>query len=108
MSSSGGASTPKEVIPFVSPFAELNAGLWLLFAGATFFLGLRLWCKVTRRQALWSDDHILLFSWVSQPSKFQRPSLTDSIPGFVPNKQRHHRARVRNGVHPRGQQPEVG
>jgi hypothetical protein len=49
---------------FVSPFAELNAGLWSLFLGATIFLGLRLWCKVTRRYGLWYDDYILLLSWV--------------------------------------------
>ncbi|KAF6826622.1 hypothetical protein CPLU01_09573 [Colletotrichum plurivorum] len=48
---------------FVNPFVELNAGLWSLFAGATVFLALRLWCKVTRRHGLWYDDYILVVSW---------------------------------------------
>ncbi|KAH7368280.1 hypothetical protein B0T11DRAFT_276747 [Plectosphaerella cucumerina] len=48
---------------FVSPYKELNLGLWSLFLGATFFLVLRLWVKVTRRHGLWYDDHILIVSW---------------------------------------------
>ncbi|KAL0941178.1 uncharacterized protein CTRU02_203941 [Colletotrichum truncatum] len=52
-----------EVHTFVNPFVELNAGLWSLFAGATLFLALRLWCKVTRRHGLWYDDYILVVSW---------------------------------------------
>lgn len=50
---------------YVSPYAELNGGLWTLFAGATVFLALRLWVKVTQRHGLWYDDHILIVSWVS-------------------------------------------
>ncbi|TPX09367.1 uncharacterized protein E0L32_009411 [Thyridium curvatum] len=53
-----------EVHGFVNPYAELNAGLWSLFAGATVLLALRLWIKVTRRHGLWYDDHILVTSWV--------------------------------------------
>ncbi|KAM0332293.1 hypothetical protein ACHAQA_002569 [Verticillium albo-atrum] len=52
-----------EVHRFVSPYTELNAGLWSLFAGATIFLALRLWVKVTRRHGLWYDDYILIVSW---------------------------------------------
>ncbi|KAK1989781.1 hypothetical protein LX36DRAFT_648811 [Colletotrichum falcatum] len=48
---------------FVNPWVELNAGLWSLFGGATIFLALRLWCKITRRHGLWYDDYILLVSW---------------------------------------------
>jgi hypothetical protein len=55
----------KEVHGFTSPWVELNAGLWSLFAGATIFLVLRVWCKITRRYGLWYDDYILLVSWVS-------------------------------------------
>ena len=50
---------------FVSPWTEMNAGLWSLFMGATLFLALRIWCKVTKRYGLWYDDYILTVSWVS-------------------------------------------
>ncbi|KAK6194313.1 hypothetical protein LQW54_011587 [Pestalotiopsis sp. IQ-011] len=50
-------------VAFVNPWVELNAGLWSLFAGATIFLALRIWCKVTRRHGLWYDDYILLVTW---------------------------------------------
>ncbi|KAK2025639.1 hypothetical protein LX32DRAFT_51819 [Colletotrichum zoysiae] len=53
----------KEVHPFVNPFVQLNVGLWSLFAGATLFLALRLWCKITRRHGLWYDDYILIVCW---------------------------------------------
>jgi hypothetical protein len=48
----------------VDPTLQLNLGLWLLFAGATFFLVMRIWVKVNR-SGLWYDDHVLLVSWVS-------------------------------------------
>ncbi|KAK6080682.1 hypothetical protein SCUP515_03283 [Seiridium cupressi] len=51
------------VFTYVNPWSELNAGLWTLFAAATIFLGMRLWCKVIRRHGLWYDDYILLVSW---------------------------------------------
>ena len=37
---------------------------WFLcwFSGG--FLALRLYAKISRRQRLWWDDHILIFSWV--------------------------------------------
>lgn len=63
---------------FVNPYVELNAGLWSLFAGATFFLWLRLYVKITRRHGMWYDDYILLVSWVST----HRPS----IPKLHPNR----------------------
>lgn len=59
------ATNDGPVHAFVNPFVELNAGLWSLFAGATVFLALRLWCKITRRHGLWYDDYILVISWVS-------------------------------------------
>ncbi|EXF80600.1 hypothetical protein CPAR01_01917 [Colletotrichum paranaense] len=57
------ATNDGPVHAFVNPFVELNAGLWSLFAGATVFLALRLWCKITRRHGLWYDDYILVISW---------------------------------------------
>ncbi|KAI0574246.1 hypothetical protein TUN199_04974 [Pyrenophora tritici-repentis] len=49
---------------YVDPSLELNLGLWSLFAGASVFLALRTWIKVTRRHGLWWDDYILLVAWV--------------------------------------------
>ncbi|KAH8722759.1 hypothetical protein GQ44DRAFT_711586 [Phaeosphaeriaceae sp. PMI808] len=49
---------------YVNPTVQLNAGLWSLFAGATAFLGLRIWIKLTRRHGLWWDDYILLLCWL--------------------------------------------
>lgn len=55
---SGGA-----VPTYINPSVQLNVGLWTLFAGATLFLGLRIWVKTALRHGLWYDDHILLLSW---------------------------------------------
>ncbi|KAI0133559.1 hypothetical protein BJ170DRAFT_166117 [Xylariales sp. AK1849] len=52
-----------DTVYYVSPWTELNAGLWSLFATATIFLGIRLWCKISRRHGLWYDDYILIVSW---------------------------------------------
>ncbi|KAH7021215.1 uncharacterized protein B0I36DRAFT_252528 [Microdochium trichocladiopsis] len=49
---------------FVSPWVELNIGLWALFAATTIFLASRIWIKVTRRYGLWYDDYILVVSWI--------------------------------------------
>ncbi|KAH8897748.1 hypothetical protein GQ53DRAFT_712195 [Thozetella sp. PMI_491] len=51
------------VIQYVNPYIELNVGLWMLFAGATGFLALRIWCKISRGYGLWWDDWILVVSW---------------------------------------------
>ncbi|KAI5924821.1 hypothetical protein F4810DRAFT_719032 [Camillea tinctor] len=57
--------SPRAVYHFVSPEKEVNAGLWSLFAGAAVFLGIRLWCKLTRRNGLWWDDYILILAWAN-------------------------------------------
>lgn len=49
---------------YVNPEVPLNLGLWFLYAGATGFLALRVWIKITRRHGLWWDDWILLVTWV--------------------------------------------
>ncbi|KAI7778409.1 hypothetical protein LA080_002179 [Diaporthe eres] len=54
----------KDNVVLVDPTNEVNAGLWSLFATTTVFLAARLWCKITRRNGLWWDDHILIFSWL--------------------------------------------
>ncbi|PVH76495.1 hypothetical protein DL98DRAFT_574387 [Cadophora sp. DSE1049] len=51
-------------VVYISPVKEVNAGLWTLFAGATVFLGLRLYCKLSRRTGLWYDDYVLILSWL--------------------------------------------
>ncbi|KAF1918404.1 hypothetical protein BDU57DRAFT_537963 [Ampelomyces quisqualis] len=48
---------------YIDPSLQLNAGLWTLFAGASLFLALRIWIKITRRRGLWYDDYILIASW---------------------------------------------
>ncbi|CZT42540.1 uncharacterized protein RSE6_02463 [Rhynchosporium secalis] len=53
----------KEVV-YISPVKEVNIGLWVLLAGATVFLGLRLYCKISRRTGLWYDDYVLTVSWL--------------------------------------------
>jgi hypothetical protein len=71
-------STRKDAVQYISPEKEVNAGLWTLWAGATLFLGLRVWCKVTRRTGLWYDDWMLVISWVStfHPNIFEKEMLT--------------------------------
>jgi hypothetical protein len=39
--------------------------IWPLAALSTFFLGLRLYCKLSRRHRLFWDDYFLLASWVT-------------------------------------------
>lgn len=102
-----------EVHGFISPFAEMNVGLWLLFAGATFFLGLRVWVKLTRRYGLWIDDYILLVSWVYDSTPFSTKSLLLFILTFVdidrtPRQQQPHRPRVCDRIYPRRLFKEVG
>lgn len=55
----------EEVHDFISPWVELNFGLWSLFAAATILLTCRIWIKIVRRYGLWYDDYILVVSWVS-------------------------------------------
>ncbi|TKX20391.1 hypothetical protein C1H76_7427 [Elsinoe australis] len=49
---------------YVNPEVQLNLGIWFLYAGATAFLSLRIWIKITRRHGLWWDDWILLVTWI--------------------------------------------
>lgn len=48
---------------FVNPYKELNIGLWSLFAGASLFLGLRIFVKLKWRYGLWYDDYMLILCW---------------------------------------------
>jgi len=42
----------------------LNVTVWTLTGLATFFLGLRVYCKFLGRRNLWWDDYILIAAWV--------------------------------------------
>jgi hypothetical protein len=55
----------EHVTNYVNPEKELNAGLWSLFSGATVFLFMRVYCKITRGHGLWYDDYVLILAWVS-------------------------------------------
>ncbi|KAM0276730.1 hypothetical protein ACHAQH_006440 [Verticillium albo-atrum] len=44
---------------------RLNATVWSLTAVSALFLGLRLYCKFSRRRGLWLDDHFLIAAWMA-------------------------------------------
>lgn len=52
-------------VVYYDPSVQIWLGLWILFIGASVFLGLRLWCKIMRRHGLWYDDYVLIFAYVS-------------------------------------------
>ncbi|XXG97886.1 hypothetical protein Hte_004200 [Hypoxylon texense] len=41
----------------------INGVVWTLIGLATAFLGLRIFCKYSRRGGLWLDDYVLMASW---------------------------------------------
>ncbi|RDW71457.1 hypothetical protein BP6252_08020 [Coleophoma cylindrospora] len=49
-------------VVYVSPEKEVYTALWILFAAAAVFVGLRVWSKYTRRNELWYDDYMLVLS----------------------------------------------
>lgn len=63
-------------VAYYNPAAEIYTGLWTLFAGASTFLALRLWVKLTRRHGLWYDDYVLLVAFVSDPTATATPTST--------------------------------
>lgn len=56
-------------VVYYNPAAQIYVGLWCLLAGASVFLALRLWCKITRRHGLWYDDYVLIAAYVSRMSR---------------------------------------
>ncbi len=58
--------TPEEfaALPHDNGGPKLLASIWTLGFIATVFLGLRVYCRLLRRQHLWWDDGILIGSWV--------------------------------------------
>ena len=59
--------TPEQLATFPHDHAgpRLIAAMWPLLALAALFLGLRLYCKISRHNRLWWDDYMLIASWVS-------------------------------------------
>lgn len=45
----------------------INVVVWVITFTSTAFLGLRLYCKLSRNNNLWWDDHLLIASWVNPP-----------------------------------------
>ncbi len=52
---------PGEVPNYAS---RLNWAIWSFTIAAGVFLGLRIYCKLSRGRSLWWDDHFLIASWV--------------------------------------------
>ncbi|ROT38186.1 hypothetical protein SODALDRAFT_324596 [Sodiomyces alkalinus F11] len=44
---------------------RLNATVWTFTGVAAVILILRIYCKLSRRKALWLDDHVLVAAWIS-------------------------------------------
>jgi len=61
----GHGALERRVPPGAPNFApRLMAATWLLTVFSAIFLGLRLYCKLSRGRRLWWDDHFLTASWV--------------------------------------------
>lgn len=93
---------------FINPYPELNAGLWCLFLGATAFLALRLWVKITRRHGMWYDDYILIVSWVSVSLMPPVPTPTNKSQGRPSCNRLPHRLPIWKRLRPRKLQATMG
>ncbi len=51
--------------PIANYGPRLNWANWAFTISSAGFLGLRVYCKLTRARTLWWDDHFLIGSWVS-------------------------------------------
>ena len=56
------AAAPHEVANY-APL--LLWSIWVVTVVSGLFLGLRVYCKVTRHRSMWWDDWFLVLSWVS-------------------------------------------
>lgn len=61
---------------------------WMLTFLCGGFLGLRIYAKLSRRQGLWWDDHILIASWVGGLQTRTHPH-TDLEPDPTPRRSNH-------------------
>ncbi len=46
--------------------------VWVLFAMATIFLALRIYCKAKIARGMWWDDYVLILSWVREQTGLSR------------------------------------
>lgn len=62
------APTPDQLaaLPHDNAGPKLNAIIWILTALSGCVLGLRIYCRLSRRKGLWWDDGFLIAAWVSQ------------------------------------------
>lgn len=82
-------------LDYVHPEKDVYAGLWCLWAGATGFLALRLWAKLSRRLGLWYDDYILMVTWVGEVAHLCASRLRADHVVVCPDHQRYpHHDRV--------------
>ncbi|KAK3383480.1 putative integral membrane protein [Lasiosphaeria ovina] len=56
-------------LEYIDPSANpdgvvINVVVWILLVFAGIFVGLRCYCKLSRRRRLWWDDYLLALSWV--------------------------------------------
>ncbi|KAK3954330.1 hypothetical protein QBC32DRAFT_336455 [Pseudoneurospora amorphoporcata] len=58
--------TPEELalMPHDNVATRLNVVIWLLIGLSGGFLGLRVYCKFSRRKGLWWDDIVLIGAWI--------------------------------------------
>jgi hypothetical protein len=73
-------------LPHDDESKELLASVWSLFAVASIFLALRVYCRLlTRRQNLWWDDWVLIASWVRRQTIFMVANkfLFSSVKGIL-------------------------
>jgi hypothetical protein len=56
------AAAPKQVVNYAP---MLLWAIWVVTVVSGVFLGLRVYCKLTRHRSMWWDDYFLILSWVS-------------------------------------------
>jgi hypothetical protein len=60
------ATSPEQfaLLPHDNAGPKLNAVVWTLTALSGLVLGLRVYCRLSRRKGLWWDDGFLIAAWV--------------------------------------------
>ncbi len=70
VTSTGSIIPPPEeeglVMALLPQYRNALIAIWILFGAATIFLGLRIYCKISKRKRLLRDDWILIASWISR------------------------------------------
>ena len=63
-------------LPHDNAGPKLNGVIWALTALSGLILGLRVYCRLSRRKGLWWDDGFLIAAWVSMAGP-ERTALAD-------------------------------